>query len=177
MPWLPHTGIILLALAVVPARAAETEFSVKDAQVLGRTLGYVGDGVTGAVVVGVAFSPAVPVSQQDADRVRAVIGDGLPTGRVRLQARLVAVDQLAGAAGFDAFYVTQGLGDGMDAVFSAARRLHVPTISTSPACLQSGDCVVGFSTEPKVEIVIDSASAARTGVRFMQAFRMLVKEK
>ncbi len=173
----PYAGMVLLALGVLPVQAAEAEFSVKDAQVLGRTLGYVGDGVTGAVVVGVAVSPADPNSQREAERIRTIIGTGLPTGRVRLQARLVPVDQLVRATGFDAFYITQSPGANMDAVFSAAQRLHVPTISTDPQCLRSGDCVVGFTSEPKVEIVIDRAAAERAGVRFMQAFRMLVKEE
>jgi hypothetical protein len=37
--------------------------------------------------------------------------------------------------------------------------------------------VVGFSSEPTVQITIDRAAAERSGVRFLQAFRMLVREK
>ena len=85
-------GVILLVALSWPAAA---EFSAKDGQILGRTLGYVGNGMTGVLVVGIVFAPASAISQTDADHVRAVIGDGLPAGRIRLQARLVPVDQLA----------------------------------------------------------------------------------
>jgi hypothetical protein len=65
----------------------------------------------------------------------------------------------------------------MDTIAGMAQRLHVPTISADLTCVQSRGCVIGFSTEPTVQIVIDSTSADRSGVRFMQAFRMLVREK
>lgn len=164
-------------LIAASVRWAEAEFSHKDAQILGRTLGYVGDGNTGTAIVGIAFAPADPASRREAEAIRAIIGDGLPTGRVRLQARLVPVDQLAGATDLNALYVTAGLAGSMGAVSGAAQRLHVPTVSTDPACVQSGGCVVGFSSEPTVQIVIDRSAAERTGVRFLQAFRMLVREK
>jgi hypothetical protein len=163
--------------ASATSQAALAEFSAKDGQVLGRTLGFVGDGTTGVVVVGVVVAPGNAASQRDADVIRTVIGDDLPTGRVRLQVRLITLDQLATASNVAALYVTAGLADKMETISSTARRLHVPTISAELVCVQSEGCVVGFSTEPTVQILIDSAAAERTGVRFMQAFRMLVREK
>ncbi len=171
------TGAAALASVAASSQTARPVFSVKDGQVLGRTLGYMGDGMSGTLVVGIAFAPGNPTSQHDADAVVAVIGDALTTGRVRLRARLIPLDQLPGVAGISALYVTFGLEAHMDAVSGAAQRLHVPTISDDLACVQSGACVVGFSTEPTVQILIDKAAAERAGVRFMQAFRMLVREK
>jgi hypothetical protein len=109
--------------------------------------------------------------------VRGVIGTDLPAGRVRLQFRLVSLDQLGTATGVSALYVTAGLAASMEAISGAAQRLRVPTISADLACVQARGCVVGFSTEPTVQIIIDTAAAERTGVHFMQAFRMLVREK
>ncbi len=65
----------------------------------------------------------------------------------------------------------------MNAVSGTALRLHIPTVSIDMACVQSGNCVVGFSSEPTVKIVIDHAAAERAGMHFLQAFRMLVKER
>jgi ribosomal protein S12 methylthiotransferase accessory factor YcaO len=96
---------------------------------------------------------------------------------VRLQVRLIPIEQLSGVTGIAALYVTSGLTGSMEAVWTAARRLHIPTISADLACVQAGNCVVGFSTQPTVQILIDNAAAERAGVRFVQAFRMLVREK
>jgi hypothetical protein len=162
---------------LIPAECAAAGFSSKDAQILGRTLGFVGDGISGTVIVGVAFDPANSDSRQRADLIRTVIGSGLSTGRVTLQVRLVPADQLAAVNGIDAIYVTPGLSGTMKAVDLAAQRLHVPTVAADLACVEAGNCVVGFSTDPTVEIVIDRGAAARINVRFLQAFRLLVREK
>ena len=94
-----------------------------------------------------------------------------------LQARLVPIDQLGTVSGLDALYVTAGLEGRMSPVAGTAQRLHIPTLSADPAYLRSGECVVGFSSAPTVQIVIVRAAADRAGVRFVQAFRMLVKEQ
>ncbi len=167
-----------LLLVCLPARGSvsETVFTAKDGQVLGRTMGYVGSGMTGLVTVGIAVGD-MPASRREAELVRGVIGDGFDAGRVRLRSRLVPVDQLATLSGVDVLFVTPGIGAGMTAVASAAQRLSIPTVSTDMACVEAASCVVGFSTEPTVQIVISRAAADRAGVRFVQAFRMLVKER
>jgi hypothetical protein len=174
---LTFAALIAFASVNAASQGAFAEFSAKDGQVLGRTLGFVGDGVTGVVVVGVVVAPGDAASQHDAAVMRSVIGDDLPTGRVRLRVRQVTIDQLAALTGVAALYVTSGLASSMDSISGAAQRLHVPTISADLICVQSGGCIVGFSTEPTVRILIDKAAAERAGVRFMQAFRMLVREK
>lgn len=170
-------GLAAFASLATTSSAAVAEFSAKDGQVLGRTLGFIGDGLSGVVVVGIVVSNTDPLSQRDAESVRGVIGTDLPAGRVRLQFRLVSLDQLGTATGVSALYVTAGLAASMEAISGAAQRLRVPTISADLACVQARGCVVGFSTEPTVQIIIDTAAAERTGVHFMQAFRMLVREK
>ena len=165
------------SLVTASFRAAGAEFSPKDGQVLGRTLGFVGDGMSGVAVVGIVFAPTVPASRHEAELILAVIGDDMPAGRVELRGRLVPLGQLSDVTGIQALYVTERLAGSMDLVFGAAERLHVPTISADIGCVQSGACVVGFSSEPTVQIIIDRGAAERTGVRFQRAFRMLVREK
>jgi len=165
------------SLVTASSRADGGEFSPKDGQVLGRTLGFVGDGMSGIAVVGIVFAPTNPASRQEAELILAVIGDDMPAGRVQLRGRLVPLGQLSDVIGIQALYVTEGLAGSMDLVFGAAQRLHVPTISADIGCVQSGACVVGFSSEPTVQIIIDRGAAERTGARFQRAFRMLVREK
>ncbi len=159
---------------IQPARAA---FSTKDGQILGRTLAFVGDGMTGTATLGIVFVPNDPLSRREAEQIQAVIGTGLNAGRIRLCASLVAVDQLAAVVDVKALYVTSGLASNMKAVSDTASRLHIPTVSIDMACVQSGNCVVGFSSQPTVQIVIDHAAAERAGMHFLQAFRMLVRER
>jgi hypothetical protein len=166
-----------IALVAANSTVAAADFSAKDGQVLGRTLGFVGDGVNGVVVVGIVVSATDPDSRRDADAICGIIGTDLPAGRVRLQVRLIPLEQLAVVTGVAALYVTSGLAANMETISKTAQRLHVPTISADMGCVQSRGCIIGFSTEPTVQIVIDKSSAERTGVHFMQAFRMLVHEK
>jgi hypothetical protein len=164
-------------LAAASAPAAKAQFNAKDGQILGRTLGYSGDGMTGVAVVGIVFAPGNQASQQEAELVRTVIGGGLATGRIQLRARLVPVEELPVVTGLAALYVTSGLEESAEAVSSAAQRLRAPTVSANLGCVEAGRCVVGFSSEPTVQILINQGAAERTGVHFLQAFRMLVREK
>jgi len=170
-------ALVSLLAAFLANTSSGAEFSPKDGQVLGRTLGYVGDGISGVAVVGIVFAPADPASRREAELIQAVIGDDMQAGRILLRSRLVPVAQVSDVTGVQALYVTGGLTATMDLVAGAAQRLHVPTISTDIGCVQAGACVVGFSSEPTVKIIIDRGAAERCGVRFLQAFRMLVREK
>jgi hypothetical protein len=164
-------------MSVALSSTARASFTAKDGQILGRTLSYVGNGMSGLAVVGIVFAPANPASRHEAEVIQGIIGDGLVTGKIRLQARLVAVEDVAGITGIHALYVTSGLSGNMTAVLSAAQHLRVPTVSTDPACVLSGDCVVGIASEPTVQIILNQGAAERIGIHFLQAFRMLVKEK
>jgi hypothetical protein len=174
---LTFAWLAALTLIAVWSTAAVAQFTPKDGQVLGRTLGFVGDGASGVLVVGIVVSGIDPASQRDADAIRAIVGSDLPAGRIRLQVRLVPVEQLNSVTDIAALYVTAGLAASMDRIAQAAQRLHVPTISADLVCVQSRGCVIGYATEPTVQIVIDKGQAERTGVHFMQAFRMLVREQ
>jgi hypothetical protein len=169
--------LIICVLAVASSAPAWAEFNAKDGQVLGRTLGYTGDGKTGVAVVGIVFAPANNGSEKEAQLVGGVIGDGLVAGRIRLQARLIPVEQLAGATGVNALYLTAGLSGSTEAIFAAAQRLQVPTIAANLTCVEAGYCVVGFTTEPTVQILLNQGAAERIGIHFLQAFRMLVREQ
>jgi hypothetical protein len=83
---------------------------------------------------------------------------------------------LANAMGIAGIFVIGELGAYSDQVPSAALRLHIPTISTEMACVQSARCILAFSSQPTVEIVLNHNAANSAGVHFTQAFRMLVRE-
>ncbi len=111
-----------------------------------------------------------------AENLAGAIGDALVAGRITLKARLIPIDQLRNAAGIGAIFVTSDLDPHLDEVDAAARRLHVPTISTEMACVRTARCILAFSSQPTVQIVLNHDAANNAGVRFTQAFRMLVRE-
>jgi hypothetical protein len=163
----------LLTFAL-PARA---QFTSRDGQIIARTLSFDEAIKPGLVEIGIVYAPDRPASADHAESVRAAIGDALVAGRITLKARLISVDQLHDADGIAAMYVTSDLGPHLDDAAAAARRLHVPTISKEMACVQSSRCMLAFSSQPAVEIVLNHDAATSAGVHFNQAFRMLVREQ
>ncbi len=107
-PWVRWFGVIAIVaiVAVAGIAPARADFNTRDGQILGRTLGYVGDGMSGTAILGIVFIPGDPSSRREAELIRTVIGNGLTAGRVRLQACLIPVDQLAVVIGVNALYVT-----------------------------------------------------------------------
>ena len=81
---------------------------------------------------------------------------------------------ISGANGLAALYVTGGVN--YAAVAAAARAKRLVTIGSDPACVNAGFCVMGVSSEPKVEITITRAAAAAVGASFRAAFLMMVHE-
>jgi len=163
-------------MATIVTDAARAEVTTKDAQVIGRVLGFLETPPTGTVELGIVFDPAKPDSVADAEKLRGILGDGIPSGTAKLRPRLVPITDVATAPKVIAFFVTHGLGPGVDAVAIVAQQRHVPTITNEPGCAYSGRCVISATSEPAVEIVVNKAAAEATGTKFATFFRMLIKE-
>jgi hypothetical protein len=163
-------------IATIVTGAARAEVTMKDAQVIGRVLGFLETPPTGTVELGIVFDPAKPDSVADAEKLRGILGDGIPAGTAKLKPRLILIADIAAAPKVIAFFVTHGLGAGVDAVAVVAQQRHVPTITNEPGCAYSGRCVISATSEPAVEIVVNKAAAEATGTKFATFFRMLIKE-
>jgi hypothetical protein len=146
----------------------------KDLQVAGRALTFLENGPTGHIVLGVVFDPSKPGSVAEKNAIMAAIGGGYAAGALTLSGKPIAADDVGGASGVGALFVTTGVNYG--AVGAAAKSRKLVTIGSSPACAASGACVMGVTTDPKVEIVVNKAAAAAVGVAFKAAFRMMIKE-
>ena len=158
------------------AHPSSAQFSTRDSQIIARTLSCIEAGMTGTLEIGIAYAPELPASVHQAESLKAAIGDALAAGKITLKARLIPIDLLPTANGIAGIFVTHNLGAQLEVVAQAAQRLHVPTISTEMACVRTAHCIVGFSSQPSVEIVLNRDAANHAGVRFIQAFRMLVRE-
>jgi hypothetical protein len=162
------------ALAVLAAPAVSHADAAKDLQVAGRALSFLENGPTGRVTIGVVFDPAKPSSVAEKDAVMAAMGGGYSAGALTIVGAPMPVSALGGAGGVKALFVTTGVNYG--AVGAAAKAKKVITIGTDPACVKSGACVMGVSTEPKVEITVNRSAADAVGAAFKAAFRMMIKE-
>lgn len=166
--------VILTAGAILAGPGVAAADAAKDLQVAGRALTFLENGPTGKATLGVVFDPAKPASVAEKNAVMAAIGGGYSAGAVTLIGKPVEAGSVGGVSGVAALYLTEGVNYG--AVGAAAKGKKLVTIGSDPACVRSGACVMGVTTEPKVEITVNRAAAAAVGAAFKAAFRMMIKE-
>lgn len=165
-------GALLLTplIASLPASAD----GAREVQVAGRTLTFLDNGPTGKVVFAVVYDSSKPASVAEKDEVMAALGSGMTVGGVTVVGKAVDAGAVSGTSGVAAFYITRGVN--YAAVGGVAKGKKILSISSDMACVKSGACVMGVAASPKVEIVVNKASAAATGVSFKAAFKMMIKE-
>ncbi len=166
-------GAAITALTIAGSEPAHAD-PAKDLQVAGRALTFLENAPAGHAVLGVVYDPAKPGSVAEKNAVMAALGGGYGAGAVTLTGKPVEVEEVGGVSGVVALYVTSGVNYG--AVGAQAKTRKLVTIGSAGACVQSGACVMGVTTEPKVEITVNRAAAAAVGAVFKAAFRMMIKE-
>ncbi len=169
MPLAAAAAVLALAApGVVHADAA------KDLGVAGRALTFLENGPAGKATLGVVFDPSKPASVAEKNALMAALGSGYAAGTLTLVGKPIEADDVGGAAGVQALFVTGGVNYG--AVGAAAKGKKLITIGSDMACVRSGACAMGVETEPKVSITVNRATAAAVGASFKAAFRMMITE-
>jgi hypothetical protein len=148
--------------------------AAKDLGVAGRALTFLENGPTGKATLGVVFDPSKPASVAEKNAVMAAIGGGYAAGALTLVGKPVEAGDVAGVSGVQALFVTGGVN--YAAVGAAAKAKKLIAIGSDPACVRSGGCTMGVSTDPKVDITVNRATAAAVGASFKAAFRMMINE-
>ena len=161
-------ALMLAAPGVVHADAA------KNLGVAGRALTFLENGPTGKATLGVVFDPSKPASVAEKNAIMAALGSGYAAGALTLVGKPVEAGEVGGVPGVQALYVTEGVN--YAAVGAAAKGKKLITIGSDPACVRSGACAMGVSTDPKVDITVNRATAAAVGATFKAAFRMMINE-
>ncbi len=146
----------------------------REIQVAGRTLTFLDNGPSGKVVFAVVFDPSKPASVAEKDEVMAAIGAGMSVGGATVVGRAVEMNGLGSAGDAGAFYLTHGVNYTAAGAFAKSKKIL--SISSDMACVQSGACVMGVAASPKVEIVVNAATAGAEGISFKAAFKMMIKE-
>lgn len=160
----------MLALAVLFPRAVSAN-SAKNIEVAGRVLTFLENAPTGRTVIGVVFDPAKPDSVAEKNAIMSALGGGYSAGGVTIVGRPM---EAGATGGVKVLFVTRGVD--YAAVGAAARTRHIITIGSDSACVRAGDCVVGITTDPTVQIVVNHTAAAAVGASFRPAFRMMILE-
>jgi len=165
------TGAMALALAAPVIGHADT---AKNLGVAARALTFLENAPSGSAVLGVVYDPSKPSSVAEKNAVMAALASGYNAGSLTLTGKAVEASAVSGAGGVAALYVTGGVN--YAAVGAAAKAKHLVTVGSDPACVNSGACVMGVSTDPKVEIIVNQSAAAAVGAAFKAAFRMMIHE-
>ena len=168
-------GAVLFALLLGVAPAALAQVTAKDVQVAGRVLGFLDPPLTGNVQLGIVYDPSVPASVADEQALLGILGSGLQVAGVNLIPVPVPLASL-GTAQVTALFLTSGLGASAAQAGNAAAAKKIICITADLAATQSGACAVAVQTEPKVNITVNKATAAQSGVNFASAFMLMVTE-
>ena len=165
-------GVSVGALTL-PANAQITQ---TDLLVAGRALGFIDSLKRNSTVrVGIVYDPAVAKSAQQAAELDAILADGLRVGGLDLRPAMVPLDKLE-SAGIEAFLLTEGLGAAASRVARVSRARKTPCITFDLAQVRNGNCAMGVSARPKVEVFVNRAAADATGMDLAAVFRIMITE-
>lgn len=172
-------GLLLLGLATAgccgqaAARpAGAPSLSAQELQIIGHAAQFLQPPPTGGAAA-IVFDPANPDSRADAEAIAGELGDGLSAGSLHLPVRVVPVPAL-GEGGFA--LVIAAMGAASAALGAALRSAHLLCVTADFAAVRAGTCAMGIATHPRIEIVLNHASAAACGIDFALAFRMMIRE-
>ena len=166
--------LLLVVGAVLVCGTARAQFSLSDLQIAGRALGFLDKPLQGEVAAAIVYSPANPQSVREAESLRELLGDGLKVGNVTLRPVLVPVADVERAPAA-LLLLTDGVGD-VQRIAAAARFRRIPCITTDFAMVKSGECAIGITSRPKIEILVNRNTATDTHLSFSAVFRMMITE-
>lgn len=165
----------LATAAVLAAQPAAAEVTAKDVQVMARALGFTDKAPSGDLSIGIVYAPGNAQSAKEAVDLQKMMGGGLSAGSLTLKPVLVKIDDV-GAADVGAYLLTEGVGGEAAKLAAVAKAKQKICVTTDMSQVQSGACAMGVKSDPKVEIVVNKAAAAASGVGFAAAFRMMITE-
>jgi hypothetical protein len=168
-------GVVLACIGGLRAalpQAADGTLSPRELQILGGAIAFMQPPPAGGPIA-VVYATGDPASRRNAEALAGEMGNGLKVGSLLLPAKVVDASALA-AGGFAMVIVATGANG--SAVGAAARAAHILCVTADLAAVQAGTCTLGIRTEPRVELVLNRAAAAASGIEFPVALRMMIHE-
>jgi ABC-type uncharacterized transport system substrate-binding protein len=166
----------MLSACFAMSSTVSAEVTPTDLQVAARALSFMERPLAGAVRVGILYAPESPRSVREAEALRELLGNGMKAGKLELRPSLVKVREAA-TADVDLFFLTEFVAPA-EAAAAAAKIAGSkrPCVTTDIAQVESGACLMGVRSTPKVQIVVNRAAAKDSGVAFATVFRVMITE-
>lgn len=165
----------LIASAALVALPASAQVSDTTLLVAARALSFLQHPLQGEIIVGIVYLPGNAQSVLEARHLDALMENGFRAGTLVLRSRLVRLDELAGGD-VGLYFLTSELGHGAASLAQLNRTRHIPCVTTDIAQVKEGNCAMGVSAQPRVEILVNRAAATATGMTFSEAFRVMITE-
>jgi hypothetical protein len=156
---------------VCPSQAASLQ--PQELRILAKALNFLEPPLTGQPVVAVVYAPGDPKSRQDAEDLAGQLNT-IPLGGVPVVPRVIGRQSLATEV-FQLVIAADGA-DGQP-VIAAAQANHALCVTANVAAVLVGQCTMAIRSSGKVEIFVNKAAAAESGIGFATAFRMMVHEQ
>ena len=167
--------LIISLLALFGAPGALARNTSDDVLLAARALGFVRDLDSRAIRVAIIQDPSSNQSVTDSNEVKAAFGRARAAG-ISMTAIEVPLASIRSISNVDVIWVTRGLRD-YSRLSDLPSQNHALSISNDFGCVSKGFCVLGVQSEPTVKIVLNADAAARSGISFEPAFRMMVTER
>lgn len=167
-------GTMFLACLIYPSTCFAT--TLKDVQIDVRIVGFLGDPPPPRSPLAVIFDSRSKDSQEDARNIMTWLSAGADGAKTSLLPVMVDVHHLDEVQGAQVGFVASATESGYAAILEFARRNGVVTISSELSCVRAGICTVGVASGPRVEVIVNRHVSEISGVKFTEAFRMMVTE-
>jgi hypothetical protein len=168
--WALFASIALFTLPTAAAVSDDTTLLIA-----ARALSFLQHPLQGEVIVGIVYQPANPPSALQARQLDAIMADGFRAGTLVLRSRLIKLEEL-GSSNVDLYFLTSDLGAAAAALAQLNLSRHVPCVTTDITQVRNGNCAMGVRAQPRVEILVNRAAAAASGMNFSEAFRVMITE-
>jgi hypothetical protein len=165
----------LLVSGALMALPAAAEVSDTTLLVAVRALSFLQHPLQGEVVVGIVYQPVNAQSLLEAKHLDALMEDGFRAGQLVLRSRLITLDELA-SSNVGLYFLTSKLGDEAAPLAQLERSRKIPCVTTDIDQVRDGNCAMGVRALPRVEILVNRAAAAASGMTFSEAFRVMITE-
>ena len=169
-----HSMLVCIGMFIAPT-ASHAAITAKDIQVAGRILGFTTTPLIGNIRMGIVYDPANARSETDERTLLGILGKGLPIGNITLIPVPITIENLATTPA-DVLFLTHGLGGEAAKVGAQANAAKTLCITTDLSATKAGNCAVSVQTAPNVQITINKAAAAASGIDFESAFLLMITE-
>jgi len=167
--------LIIVCLTMMASGVAMAD-DEKDIKALTKAIGFIQGGPTGEVDVAVVFDPTNRDSSAHADAVIDIARSYKGSNKVKFSAKKISYANIEFVKS-KIIFITRGMEGKYDSILNKAIRLNAITVSTDENCLNKGGCVLIVKTDPDVDILVNTAVAARTGTEFSSAFSMMITKR